>query len=365
MKHLAFPSIEQFKNAIRAVKQQTNTVGFDAAGEPVYDSLKPPPTLKYRGSVKLHGCNAAIVLNYKTGEKQAQSRERILTVEDDNYGFAKFVASIDTDRLFSMVPSKDAIFADPKVPSAVNPPVKWTLNTPSDDQADTIAIYGEWCGGNIQPGEIALGKIEKQFVIFAITYDGWWVPNDIVKTISMPESKVFNINEAATFEATIDFSNPELAQNTLITITDAVEKECPYALIRGVSGIGEGVVWRPVDPAWDFPQFWFKVKGKKHSSSKVTTLAAVDIEKANSLKEFVDRVATENRILQGIGIVKQRLGVSEFDKKNLGDLIGWVYNDVIKEESDTMKASGIDPKKLGGPLATAVRTWYFKNGGNL
>ena len=41
-----------------------------------------------------------------------------------------------------------------------------------------------------------------------------------------------------------------------------------------------------------------KVKGEKHSSSKVKKLASVDVEKLNSIKDFVDYAVTESRLEQ-------------------------------------------------------------------
>jgi hypothetical protein len=45
---------------------------------------------------------------------------------------------------------------------------------------------------------------------------------------------------------------------------------------------------------------------------------------------------------------------------SMGDFIRWVYGDVIKEESDTIAASGFDVKKLGVPIANASRKWYVE-----
>lgn len=71
---------------------------------------------------------------------------------------------------------------------------------------------------------------------------------------------------------------------------------------------GEGIVW------W-CPEFNLKMKtkGSKHSTSKVKTLkeiAAVDIEKLNSIKELVASAVSENRLKQGLdklGMITLRL----------------------------------------------------------
>jgi hypothetical protein len=67
---------------------------------------------------------------------------------------------------------------------------------------------------------------------------------------------------------------PQLVQNTLSELTMAVEEECPVAKAFGFSGVG--IVWS-VNVNGTIHRF--KVKGELHSSSKVKTLASVDVEK--------------------------------------------------------------------------------------
>jgi CxxC motif-containing protein len=140
----------------------------------------------------------------------------------------------------------------------------------------------------------------------------------------------------------------------------AVENECPVGKHFGVSGIGEGLVFKPIDPAWNSSKFWFKVKGSKHSVSKVKTLAAIDVEKVQNIPDFIEKTVTENRLKQGVEVL-QRNGVGAIEHKHIGDFIRWVYNDVIKEEKDTLLASGLEEKDLGGPVAKKAKEWLFKN----
>jgi hypothetical protein len=100
------------------------------------------------------------------------------------------------------------------------------------------------------------------------------------------------------------------------------------------------------------------VKGEKHSSSKVKTLAAVDVEKVNSIKEFVDYAVTESRFNQGIE--KTFPNNEPIDVKKMGALIKWVTDDIIKEEIDTMKASNLEPKDVNKYVSTKVRDMFFK-----
>ena len=353
MQHFSFPDIGQFRNTIRSVIHKTRYRGVDALGEPQYDNTRPLPVIKYRGTVKLHGTNAGIAMDLNTGEVWVQSRENIITPEADNYGFAQFVALLDTKRLFGMLPVTDARGSPSAITDDGNAEV-------TDADLDVAVIYGEWCGGSIQK-TVALNQLQKMFVVLAVKYRGLWLPEDVVKTIKLPEHRVFNIYDYPTYELEIDFEHPELVQNTLIAICTAIEDECPVGKAFGVSGVGEGTVWKPADTAqYGSSKFWFKVKGEKHSVSKVKTLAAVDVERVASIAEFVDKVVTENRLNQGLEFLK-RSGFTPLEDKHVGDFIRWMSNDIIKEEADTMKASGFTWKDVNTAAIKKTRDWFFKN----
>ena len=89
-KHLSFPSIEQFRTVIANINRQFNFVGLDEQGEAIYDMTLPKPILTFTGTVKLHGTNAGVCFNKQAG-LWVQSRENIITPEQDNAGFAFFV----------------------------------------------------------------------------------------------------------------------------------------------------------------------------------------------------------------------------------------------------------------------------------
>lgn len=340
---IKFPSIEQFRSVIRHVQQQTRYAGKDENGDAIYDASKPLPTLKFRGTVKLHGTNAGIVYDVDTDSFTFQSRERVLSLTQDNAGFM----------LHQM--KNEMIWRD-----VVNQAMSeiWIPHVP----IKKIAIFGEWCGSGIQKG-VALTQLPKMFVVFAVKAvlsdeTTHWLPVGEFD-IHLPEDGVFNIDTFPTYEADIDFKFPEIAQNKMIEITEAVEAECPVGKHFGVSGIGEGVVWTCVSEGWNDSGTWFKVKGEKHSVSKVRTLAAVDVEAVENIRAFVAATVTEARLEQGLdNLVREQL--LPFEMKSMGDFIRWVYNDVLKEEMDTIVASQIDTKKLGSAIANEARPWYIK-----
>ena len=204
-----YPSIEQFRNVIRTVKSNHDYKGKDEEGKAIYKHTENYPTLKFKGTVKLHGTNAGIV-NY--GDRiEFQSRERVLSLNEDNAGFMTAMSVKNLDFLFEKF-----------------------------KPTEYVAIYGEWCGGNVQKG-VAINGLEKMFVIFGVMVDDNWVdlPTDLHKN----EIGIYNILQFPTYEIDIDFNNPETIQNKLIEMTISVEDECPVGKYFGVSGIGEGIVY--------------------------------------------------------------------------------------------------------------------------
>jgi hypothetical protein len=344
-KFVKFPSIEQFRNVIRNVKEKTQFVKVDEDGNAVFDRNKELPILQYEGTVKLHGTNASVCGN-KEGSIWVQSRNNIITIENDNAGFAFFVEK-HKDYFEEMIDS--------------------LLNTFSN--AESIAIFGEFCGEGIQKG-IALSKLPKMFVIFGIKiihfedqkYLNKWLDSNyvhnIMEKLDTTDINIYSIKQFETYKVDIDFNKPELIQNKLIELTELVETECPVGKAFGESGIGEGIVWKPVDENYNNSGFWFKVKGEKHSVSKVKKLASVDIEKVNSINEFVEKVVTENRLNQGLDYLKEQN--LEIDIKNTGTFLKWLTSDVFKEEMDTLIGSGLEPKNVGGAISTKARKWFME-----
>lgn len=327
-----FPSIEQFRNVVKFVRNHARWTGKDENGEDIYDPLKPIPTLEFTGTVKLHGSNAAVCQS--NGVRWFQSRQRLLTIDDDNYGFVKWAEENETffDEAFSRA---------------------------SDNK--TVCIYGEWCGQNIQKG-VGISALPKMFVVFSVRLidgeDTRWMNGTEIKSLGL-----LSIYNFPTFSISIDFNNPELSQNQLVHLTEEVEKECPVAKKLGSIGIGEGIVWTCISPEWNTSAMWFKVKGEKHSVTKVRTLAEVDIEKVNSVRECVEKIVTENRLRQGIEHLREI--ELDIDIKNMGAFLKWVASDAIKEEADTIAASELQSKDVGKQISMVARTWFVNELNNL
>lgn len=354
MKHISFPSIEQYRNVVKMVRDRAQHNGV------------PLPTIRFTGTVKLHGTNAGIGAYIGSHDSfWAQSRSNVITVENDNAGFARFID--DNEKSFKHLVHEFALYA---------------IENKEAYTSDTLMIYGEWCGQGVQKG-VAISQLPKMFVIFGVALISkiadkddndinryrWFNPGDVQTCfdsylfVDQSNVNIKCIYDYDTWELDIDFSNPEAQQNLLGRYTEVVEQRCPVGANHGIEGTGEGIVWKAsslIDYDGDFyiDDLIFKVKGEKHSITRVKTLASVDIEKVNNVKQFADNVLTEARLNQGLQSLKEQ-GLEPV-VENTGAFLKWIGSDVIKEESDTMEGNGLDRKDVMPVINREARQWYMK-----
>lgn len=327
-KMINYPKTGQFSDVVRSVSHKATFVGLDENEDPIYDGTREKPTLTFRGTVKLHGTNAAVC--YNGTDMWVQSRNNVIDSLTGHMGFAEFVQA-NKDYFLKM-------FGKPK------------------EGEDTITVYGEWAGPGIQNG-VAISEIpQKMFFIFGVKVtptegDAYWLENFYV-----PEGndRVWDLKEMATFWIMIDFNRPQLSTPLLAKITEEVENECPIAKHFGISGIGEGVVWECINGG---ERLLFKVKGEKHSSSKVKTLAQADPEKMQSIYDFVDYAATVNRVEQAMKEVAT--DGTALNKTHTPAVLRWIANDIIAEEAATLQASNIEWKDVAKDVSDRARRIFF------
>jgi hypothetical protein len=344
-KMIKFPSIEQFRTVVTNINRHYNFVGLDENGDAIYDHTLPKPTLTFKGTVKLHGTNAAVCYN-KDGGFWAQSRENIITVEKDNAGFAFFAQS----QLGSFMALMNIVHHREKIDSSKN----------------TVTIYGEWCGGNIQKG-VGITNLPKSFFIFGVKVTphteteeelkanpAYWVD---YSDLRHPEVNIFNIDDYPTYSMDIDFNMPALVQNQLSELTIAVEEECPVAKAFGFSGIGEGIVWSTEVKG---VVHRFKCKGELHAGkSKVKTLNRVDDEKIKKTLEIAEKVTPTWRLAQMLETACDFMNGGTLDRSKLGEYIKLVMADVIKEDMDLLVEAGLEPKDIGKYVSEIARRYFF------
>jgi hypothetical protein len=371
----AFPPIVQYRNCVKNVINETQYAGRDENDAPMYDGDVKLPILEFEGTVKLHGTNACVAYTKEHGV-WAQSRRKVITAVCDNAGFASFVDSTQDvwPDFFTLIGKH------------------YEINL----SQNTVRIFGEWCGGNIQKG-VALNGIEKMFVIFAIEVcrniatvldnkenmteekvnetalvqkegDAYWLHEGFCDiALQSHERHIYNIHEFPKFNITIDFNDPKASTSALAAITHSVERMCPVGKFFGKDSTdhcttGEGVVWRCTVVTDILKRMTlvaaFKVKGKLHAGTKCKTLAAVDVEKMRNIAEFVDLVVTEGRLNQGVETLFTSNGNVDPQMQDTPEFASWLVADVEKEESDTIRANGLRLKDVRRGVKHRASEWF-------
>ena len=344
-----FHSTGQFRNVVKNMKTSAQFKGLDEQGEPIIDKNVPAPVVDYIGTVKTHGTNASVILS-EDGTISFHSKNNLLGYVDTQGDFHLLSDNAESAQtMYRRMQGVVEIVEDTKALLGV------TLRYP-------LKISGEWVGQGVQKGVGVSFLPQKTFIIFGIkngetdqaTKQGW-LPLKFTQGVCSNDHHIYNAIQFPTYEITIDFNNPEYSQNTLVENTNKVEAECPVAKTLGVTEtlLGEGIVYQPVDAehCWDSGN-WFKVKGEKHSVSKVKTLAAVCPEKIESIQKFVEYSVTDNRLEQGV----TELGL---DQKLIGQYIGWVNRDINKEEGDVLEANNLTMKDIGKKVSGIARKYYL------
>lgn len=295
MEFKAYHKIRQFKDIVRDIQFKANFKGLDDNGQPVYQETKKP-ILTFVATTKLHGTNAQVCYDGK--ELLAGKRSSLIPKDSlqAHFGFNAFV-HVEKGEFFKKL-MKD-------------------LHLCYCNKGEQIIVYGEFAGTGIQKS-VGVSELDKSFYIFDMKkynpLEGtqqWISVKDL--DVSDAGGKVYNIYDFPTWELDIDFNKPAMFQNDLIEITEEIEKECPVSKELGVDkGVGEGAVWTSF---WKGEKYIFKVKGEKHSVSKVKKLASVNPEILKSIDDFVEFACTPNRMEQAI----QETGATE--KRHTPDVL--------------------------------------------
>lgn len=282
----------------------------------------------YRGKIKLHGTNAAI--QFCDGEVAAQSRFRILSLTEDNLGFAKWLASIS----FPL-------------------------------SLEDYTLFGEWYGPGVQRG-VGVSKIDRKvFAVFAVRLNGYYITEPTAIAHYVPDhpdifvlpwySKSIAINFSAVSEESLAIINAQVGE---------VEK-CDSWVCEtfGVSGTGEGLVYYPCTPEGTglpldiddmSPEYLgrrvFKAKGEEHRVNGHKEAVSLKQAMIDGAPQFVGFAVTEARLRQALFEVCQ-----DHPRMQLtGDFIKWVQFDIQKECSEELKAFENPGKVLGLCGARAV-----------
>lgn len=330
-----YSKIGKYGSAIRHLKQNC-----------IHNGMVCLPTIRFYGTVKLHGTNAGIKKD-REGNISYQSRENVLSFDKDNAGFCNYMLNVESNyravsRLFDLLDLGD----------------------------HEVTIYGEWAGKGIHKG-VAINELAKGFYIFSVRVDKegeepmYLDMTKLAYTLQDQKHNIYNLWDDSmfpVFSQYIDLDDPEQSVDFLTRTTDYVENKCPVAKYFGVKGVGEGVVWHPDFDSGYFngPQdagAMFKVKGTKHSDNNTgKKLVQVDPEVLKGIKDFIDMTCTDHRLEKGLDFLKENQ--LELDISNTGKFVKWVQQDVLSEEQDTIVASGLDMERLPGAIAKYASQWY-------
>lgn len=338
-KFIKFSHIDQFRQVYKHLKSRGQFIGKDEEGNPIYDESIVPPPVKFYGTVKLHGTNAAVCEWQR--ERWFQKRSDFVDLSHDNAGFAQFAS----ERKESFNKIFNTIYK------------KYTY-----DENLIYCIYGEWFGQGIQ-NSVAVSQLSKKFSIFDVVIcDGenkFHLPPEFIKTLSDINNDIYNVFLFKTYNIEINFEHPEITTEELTALTNEVEEHCPAGLYFGVDGVGEGIVWTcQTDDGTLVSRF--KTKGKKHSSSKVKShknLISASPDEMRSINEFIEFSLTENRLDQGI---KEIFGDDEPNFSGIGKFIKWCVEDVMREEADTISENKFNTKIISNELSNKARNFILQ-----
>jgi len=301
--------------------------------------------IKFIGTVKLHGAHADIVI-HSDDTVQLQSRNVVgLSLEKDAYGIAKAMLPLKAESLDLKRRYRQRFLE-------LNPGAEINEEYP-------MIIAGEWIGPGVQK-TVAIAELpEKCFVILSVSINNAWLPDEPYADIHNEAVGIYNVSRGGFYHEELVSYDIEGTREKLHALTMAVEKECPFAKTFGISGIGEGIVWKAEHPLGDDARFWFKTKGPLH---RVTTTEKLkqkpDASEQQKVDGFAEAAVTENRLEQGWAYLEE-LGIKR-DMKAIREFMVWVAKDVEIEERLEIKKMGINPGLLRKRIVFLSRTWYMK-----
>lgn len=367
MEFIKFPSIEGFHNVIKSFRPRIDQEDF---------------CMMYCAKIKLHGTNASIQFDRQgdTWTIAAGKRTGFITPEDDNAGFAAWVHH-NKEWLIDC----NAVNAD-------------------DPDLASFIIYGEWVGPGIQKGTALSELPHKVFCPFMGSYvNGPTSVENITFTYSTIQHfirekedikilKPIDIEGLGSDESyehfkfvdlpkydniagmfiSVDFMDREQQVTFAAYINamvDQIDKECPWAKQHfGVSGPGEGLVFYPwrshgtqeglyMFERGAFSRWAFKAKGEKHQVVRNKAPVILDPEVVKARSEFVEKFVTPGRLEQGYAFI----AMSEAAQPTMSDMskfLKWMGNDILKECTAELEASGKDWKHFSGEITKACATWF-------
>jgi hypothetical protein len=209
----------------------------------------------------------------------------------------------------------------------------------------------------VQPGQVALTTLGVRWIDISVTPD-----------LHDHSITIYNIYEFETFEINTLYKNRDDLSRQFTQLRQRVEWECPVGRYFGVKSsesferylertsknqqvpkgvqcsTGEGIVWRMQvkTPSGVDKVFRIKIRGDEHRTSHVAPEEAIDVERLNSIDEFVAKALSGYRLRQGIKAIfgDEDMSMKWFDR--IGKFKQWVVHDVKKEDMAAFPEQYID-----------------------
>ena len=299
-------------------------------------AVEAAPVVTYRAKIKLDGTNAGVQV-FADGRVAAQSRSQIITPEDDNMGFARWVSQqVD---YFAQLAGREH-----------------------------LTIFGEWCGRGIQK-RTAISQIDRRiFAILAVQIGG--VENEItrlevnpdqISELLQPHPDVYVLPFTGE-PLTLDYGNRDQMESVTTTLNQLiaeVEQTDPWVKDTfGIEGLGEGVVLYPQSETTvdrlTYPELMFKAKGEKHQVVKTKRPVQLDPERVKTIDQFVGLMVTSARLEQGVTEVCG----GQLEMRQMGAFLKWLAMDVQKESVAELEAAQLSWKDVNKAVTNAGKQWF-------
>lgn len=346
-KFINFGSIEGFDKIAKKIDQFSKYMGDDENGKPIYNKASNNPTLKAIGTEKIHGTNFSVGFNTKDG-LWFQKKTEVITPTQDNAGSA-FWGSGRKGELIHLINSLA---------------IEYDINL----ETHSILLCGEWAGDGVQK-KAAVTGLKKSFFIFQhfkvspINQDDkqtgtFWLETLVDgKYIEDKESGIYNLMNFQTYEIDIDFNNPLLSYNKMNEMVAEIELKSPVGKTFGFDeNIAEGIVFTI---NFNNKILKWKVKGDKHSNTRVRKLKSVDNEKEQLLIDIAEQVTPAWRLEQMANEVNDTLNGGVISIDNIATFLRAVINDVIKEDVDLLIENDLEIKNISSKISKIARMWYL------
>jgi hypothetical protein len=298
------------------------------------------------GTVKIHGVHLDLVV-YADNTVRFQSRYvPSIGPENDVYDFAKHMLPRQKE-IIALRTRYVSRYKD------LNPNARINKDTP-------LIIAGEWIGRGFN-NDVAVCELpEKCFVILCVCVNNRWLPDEPYSKISNEAAGIYNISRGGFYKATIDVTSEKTLSSSMEKLqacTLDVERNCPFAETFGISGNGEGIVWKAEHPLSEYPQLWFKTKSPLYNHRRRLEKLQSDNPRVLA-KVFAEGTVTEARLDQAFHYLLETRTVpnEQADMK----FVSWLVNDVEVEECNEIAEMKINKEFLREEVKKVGQMWYFE-----